>query len=106
MHSRLLSHVQRHLGIYKHLAARSAAAATLGAVAAIVYDNLAPHPWDVYLQEQQQAIQTTTANQVSKSPSLRQAMEPISTVQIETGDSNQSNITVGPRERRHEDDAS
>ncbi|MFA1684540.1 hypothetical protein [Achromobacter dolens] len=87
MYSRLLSHVQRHFGSYKHLVIGSAAAAIVGAVAAIVYDHLAPHPWDVYVQEQQQAIQAAAAK-------LQQALEPIPAAPIEAGNSS-------PKQRYH-----
>jgi len=61
MQNRLLGHIQRHVDNYKLLVVGSAAAALIGAVAAIVYDNSGPHPWDVFLHDQQQAIQGTRA---------------------------------------------
>lgn len=61
MHSSLIGHIQRHVDSYKRLVTGSAAAALVGAVTAIVYDNQAPHPWDVYQQDQQLGVQAATA---------------------------------------------
>lgn len=61
MHSSLIGHIQRHVDSYKRLAIGSAAAALVGAVAAIVYDGQAPHPWDAYHHDLQQAVQAATA---------------------------------------------
>lgn len=92
MYSCLLSHVKHHFASYKLLVFGSAAAVAVGAIAAIVYDNQAPHPWDVFAQEQQQAIAATTTkattNGVFPSRGLPRAIDPIPTVETEAGDSN------------------